>query len=633
MLRGIRTASANWLGKIIMAVVVAFLIGSFAIWGIGDIFRGFGLSKVATIGNIEISIDQFRQVYNDRLQQLGRQLGRPVAPDQARALGFDRQVLGQMLAEAALDERARSMGLGITDARIAEQITEEAAFQGPTGQFSRAQFERVIREAGFSEARFVNEQRRVTVRRQLANTVTGEIDPPKAMLEAFNRYQNEQRAIDYVVLDRAQAGDMPAPTPEQVAKYYEEHKVEFRAPEYRKATLLVLSPEELGKWKTIADADLRSAYEANRARYTTPERRHVRQIVFPNEDEAKAARERIAQGATFEAIAAERKLSEQDTDLGTVAKAGIIDPAIADAAFSLQPNEVSAPVKGRFGVALVQTLSIEPGKVTPFEQVAPALRNEIAKERGKNEMFDLRDKIEDERAGGATLDEIAKKLGLQARSVEMDRSGRAPDGTTVQLPPGVQGLPAVFSTGVGVEADPVQFGDGGLIYFEVNAITQSRERPLEEVKDQVEQRWRDEQIAERLKKQADEIVDKLKGGATLAETASAKGVKVETATGLTRVQPTENIPAGVLAAVFRTDKDAVASAAGQPPRQVVFRVTNVTAPPLDPQSAEGKRVAEALQRSLADVMLSEYLARVERDIGSSVNQGALNQATGAASLQ
>src|SRR5262244_3555243 len=80
MLRGLRKASSNWLGKVVMAAVVGFLIISFGIWGIGDIFRGFGISTVAKVGRTEISIEQFRMRYNEQLQQLGRQVGRPITP-------------------------------------------------------------------------------------------------------------------------------------------------------------------------------------------------------------------------------------------------------------------------------------------------------------------------------------------------------------------------------------------------------------------------------------------------------------------------------------------------------------------------------------------------------------------------
>src|SRR3954469_1454685 len=118
MLRGIRTASTNWLGKTVMAVVMGMLIVSFAIWGIGDIFRGFGRSSLAKIGHTEIGIEQFRQIYNERLQQIARQVGRPISPDQARALGFDQQLLGNLVSETALDERARQLKLGMPDSEV-----------------------------------------------------------------------------------------------------------------------------------------------------------------------------------------------------------------------------------------------------------------------------------------------------------------------------------------------------------------------------------------------------------------------------------------------------------------------------------------------------------------------------------
>src|SRR5438270_8858185 len=110
MLRGIRNASANWLGRAVMAVVLGLIAVSFAIWGIGDIFRGFGRSTVAKIGHVEITVEQFRTLYNERLQQFSRQVGRPISMEQARAMGLDRTVLGQVVSETLLDEQVRKLG-------------------------------------------------------------------------------------------------------------------------------------------------------------------------------------------------------------------------------------------------------------------------------------------------------------------------------------------------------------------------------------------------------------------------------------------------------------------------------------------------------------------------------------------
>ena len=40
-----------------MAVVMGVLIISFGVWGIADIFRGFGQSTLATVGHTEISTE------------------------------------------------------------------------------------------------------------------------------------------------------------------------------------------------------------------------------------------------------------------------------------------------------------------------------------------------------------------------------------------------------------------------------------------------------------------------------------------------------------------------------------------------------------------------------------------------
>ena len=626
MLRGLRKASSNWLGKAVMAAVVGFLVISFAIWGIGDIFRGFGRSTVAKIGHTEITIEQFRTLYNDRLQQYSRQLGRPITPDQARATGLDRVVPGQIFSEILLDERARALGLALSDSEVAKLITNDPGFRGPDGQFDRSRFELIIRNAGYTEGRFVAEQRRQALRRELAGTIASGLNAPKALVEALNRYQNEQRSIEYVLLDRALAGDIPAPSQEVLAKYFDERKILFRTPEYRKLVIVSLIPSEQARWIEVSDEDLKRAYEERRARYVTPERRHLLQIDFPNAEAASAAAERIAKGASFTDIAKDLGKSEKDIDLGTVPKSAVIDRAVADAAFALKEGEVSAPVQGRFGTVVVQVLKIEPEQVRPLEQVAGELKQELGAARAKSEIFDLYNKIEDARAEGKSLAEAAANLKLEARTIEaVDRSGRDAAGTPAKLPDAERLLAAAFTTDVGVERDPLRFQDG-YIWYDVTGISPSRERSLDEVKDQVEARWREQEIATRLETKATEMLDKLKAGGTLAEIAAANHLKVETLAGLKRGEPAGPLAAAGIDAVFRTAKDAAGKTqAAQPAEQVVFRVTDIVVPTLDMSSEEAKRDLDALNRGVSEDILAEYIAHLESEIGVTINQNALNQ--------
>jgi peptidyl-prolyl cis-trans isomerase D len=626
MLRGLRKASSNWLGKAVMAAVVGFLVISFAIWGIGDIFRGFGRSTVAKVGRTEITVEQFRNFYNERLRQFSQQVGRPISTDQARAMGLDRLVIGQLISEIVLDETARKLGLNLSDDEVAKQITADPAFKGPNGQFDRFRFEQIIRNAGYTEPRYVAEQRRRLIRRELAGTIATGMNAPKALIEAANRYQNEQRSIDYVLLDRSLAGEIPSPSPEVLARYFEDRKNLFRAPEYRKLVIVSLIPTEQAQWIEISDADLQRAYEERRARYVTPERRHIEQISFANMEAAQSAAQRIAQGTSFVDVAKEVGKSEKDIDLGTVTKAGMIDRAVAEAAFALKEGEVSASIEGRFGPALVRVLKIEPEQVRSFQEVAGELKQELATARAKAEMLKIYDKIEDARAEGKTLAEAAENLKLPVRTIPaIDRSGRDPNGIQIQLPDQQRLLEAAFTAEVGVERDPLQAQEG-YIWYDVVGITPSRERTLDEVKDQVEQRWREQEIAARLSAKANDILEKVKTGAALAEASAGDHLKVEALSGLKRGEASGPLPPASVDVVFRTAKDAAGRAdAAQAGEQVVFRVTDIVVPALDTQSADTKRMIEALNRALADDIAGEYIGRLESEIGVNINQSALNQ--------
>ncbi|MCA6114074.1 SurA N-terminal domain-containing protein [Bradyrhizobium sp. WSM 1738] len=631
MLRGIRTASSNWLGKIVMAVVMGVLIVSFAVWGIADIFKGFGQSSLATVGKIEITTDQFRQIYTEKLQQLGRTFGRPLTSEQARAFGLDRQVLRQTIAEAALDEDARRMGLAQSQEETMRLIYNDPNFQGLGGKFDPQRFQATIRQFGYTEQRYLNEQRRVGLRRQIAGTVSAGLEPPKVLIDAMTRFQNEQRSIEYVKLDAAQAGTIDPPSPEALAAYFEDRKTQFRAPEYRKLSFVVISPEELGKAIEVSDEDAKKIFEQRRDRFGTPEKREVSQMFFPNEGEAQAARGRITSGTSFDDVAKERNLNLADVDLGMIAKNAIIDPAIADAAFSLQSGEVSQPVQGRFGVALVKVGKIEPGVTPTFENVAAQIKKEIATERARAKVNEIQNKMEDERSGGANVVEASQKLGLTPVTIEaVDRSGRAPDGQPVaNIPRGLDVVSQAFNSDIGVDNEPIQFA-GGYVWYDVLGITPSRERPLDEVRSQVEAKWREDQISNRLRAKATEMVQKVEQGSSLATEAAAIGAKVETATGFRRDASLSGVPSAAVTAAFRTPKDGVGQTPGAGGSEwIVFRVTDVTVPPVDTASEELKRLKDTLQRSLSDEELAQYVAKIESEIGTSINQAAFAQVTGA----
>jgi peptidyl-prolyl cis-trans isomerase D len=316
-----------------------------------------------------------------------------------------------------------------------------------------------------------------------------------------------------------------------------------------------------------------------------------------------------------------------------VAKSDIIDPKVAEAAFALAADDVSQPAEGRFGVALVKVGKIEPGVEPNYESVAAAIKHNIAVERARKSVQDLHDKMEDERGGGASVIDAAKKLGLTAVTIDAtDRSGRAPDGKPVAgIPAGLDIVSQAFASDVGVDNDPLQLA-GGYVWFDVLGITPSRERNIDEVKDQVEARWRDDQITNRLRTKATELVGKLDQGGKLADEATALGLKVETSAPFKRDAKPPGLPDTAVEAAFRTPKDAAGRVQGTGGSEwIVFRVTDVTEPPLDLASEEAKKLKEALQRGMTDEQIAEYVTKLESEIGTTINENAVALATGAAS--
>ena len=90
------------------------------------------------------------------------------------------------------------------------------------------------------------------------------------------------------------------------------------------------------------------------------------------------------------------------------------------------------------------------------------------------------------------------------------------------------------------------------------------------------------------------------------------------------------MPSGLIAAAFRTAKDGVGQTSASGNEWIVFRVTDITVPPVDVNSDDMKKLKDQLVRSLSEEQVALYVARLEKDIGTSINEAAFAQVTGAA---
>lgn len=627
MLDALRSAAKTWVAKVLLAL----LIGSFAIWGINDAIVGLGAdTAVAEVGDTEIEASRFQQAYTRQLQALTRQFGTAIDAETAYSLGLPQQVLAQLIRDAALADVADSLGVGISDEALARAIAEDPTLR-PEGAetFNRAYFNQLLRDNNLTEEAYVADRRVEEARRQVTEALVGGATTPTALLEALNRYRSDIRAVDYVVLERSAVEPVPAPTEEQLATWFEANKAGFQAPEYRKIEVISVTPDALADPSAVDDETVRAQYERSKAAYGTPERRRIEQILFPSIDEAQAAAAAITAGSTFEAVAAEQGLSPSDIDLGLVERSDIIDPAVAEAAFTLQEGDVSPPIAARFGGALVRVAEIQPESVRAFEEVANEIRREIALRNADALVLDAYDEIEDARAGGATLREIAERFKLPLRTVEVDETGQTPTGETVtDLPARERILAEAFESEVGVENDPVQVDRRGYAWFDVTGVTPVRDRELSEVRDEVVSAWTETEAQELLAARADEIAEAVRGGKPLSEVAADAGLAVRSVENLTRnASPPEIGPAAVEAA-YGGPEGHVATTEAPTGGRMVLVVTDSLLTPYFPEAADTITAAERFGEEIEDSLLTLYVTDLQAALGTTMNLRVLENAIG-----
>lgn len=630
MLQNIRDASQHWLGKIVLTVIFTLLIAGVGIFGVEEFFRGSTSTTVATVGKTPISAEAVRTAYQNQLQRFQTQFRRNLTPDQARALGIERQVMSQLVTEAALDQKTRDLGLAVPDAAVIRAIHEEKSFQNPEGRFDPALFYQTLQRAGLNEPMFVREQRAVIARLQLAEAVTADLAVPQAMREAVHRYATERRAAAYLMLTPSVAGDVPAPSEDDLKAYYEANKSGFRAPETRAASLLVVDAERLAKPEAVSAEEVQKIYDAQKGKFGTPERRTIQQIVFPDAAAAEEARKAIESGAkTFEAVATERGTDGKDLTLGTLTKAELFDPAVAEAAFSLPQGGVSQPVKGRFGTVLLHVPAIEPGTLKALAEVEPEIRKQVAQSRAREQVDKIHDAVEDQRASAKPLAEIAKERDLPLVTVPaVDAQGRDPAGAKVaDIPEPDTTLPALFRSEIGGDNEPLRTKAGGYVWYDVTKIDAAHDKPLDQVRDAVTAGWRAAEVAKRLQDKSKELAARLDKGEEIEAVAQSAGLNVQSTDDIARNQAKEGLTADVVERIFATNVGKAGSApAGD--NRVVFKVTAATMPAYVPGSPSDKTVEGNFRTALADDVLGQYIAEVQKNAGVSINQAALRRAIG-----
>ncbi|HEX7119957.1 MAG TPA: peptidylprolyl isomerase [Longimicrobiales bacterium] len=492
--------------KVIMLVTALAFVGLMVFeWGMDLSGRSSAQASGGEVGRVNgepISYEEYIRVYNGLYEQQSQLQDGPLTPAQTRQL--EDAAWEQVVLDRLLSQEVRERGLEASDREIrqaARMAPPPEFFTNPLfqtdGQFDPEKYEQFLASSGDPMLLLQLEAyyRQMIPRNKLYRQVVSGGFVSDAELWRAWRDQNEQVRVRYLALDP----DAVVPdgtvtvTDEEVRAYYDEHREEFVRPARAEVRLTVLD-----KSPTPAD--------------TAAARERVAEI-----------RREILDGADFAEVAqresADSVSAAKGGDLGTFGK-GVMTPAFEQAVWSLPLRRVSEPVQTPFGFHIIQVLSRTADEAHARHILIPIERTE----ESEIALLDRADSLE---VLGETrsLEEAAAEFGLSTRTAAFN----------LELPL-VAGLGQVYDGAdwAFYEAEP---GDVSPVFetprafymFELIERVPEGIFSFEEAATGIRSRLMGEKTLEKARQIGRELVDQLRGGASLEEVADARGIELREA--------------------------------------------------------------------------------------------------------
>lgn len=496
MLDTIRSSTHGFVAKILLALVCL----SFVIWGIGDFTSNPQRNRtLASVGGTEITTDQYMRAMHRETENIRRLMGDSYSPEALKGLNVEGYVMDNLINHRLLQLESVNLGLIPSDVDVVRRIRGNSAFQDSKGNFDRTIFESMLHNTNMTEKSYTDQLREdmgINILLDTLNAAQPDLEAaPATLLSA----REEGRTISLYALNDSIVPAIPAPDDAAIKTYYNDHQREFTAPELREVSYITITAADVPQNARQNEDDLRAAYNEHIEEYKKPERREVSQLLYSSEDQAKQAEALMRTGKSVsEAAAKYPPLNKNAIAMGLIEKRNIFDNA-ADAVFSLKKGEISHPIQSPFGWHVFQVTAIQQPTVASFEDVRPALEKEL-QQRGNDEALNkLVNQVEDNLAGGASLQETASQFHLKLNTIgPVSNEGKDATGKKLSIPALDKFSETAFKTEEKTES-PVMTSKGGMYYIvRVEKLLPEHLRPLGEVHDQAVKAWQTQQRAIKL---------------------------------------------------------------------------------------------------------------------------------------
>lgn len=579
--------------KVLVWILLIMLIVGLA--GFGATNFGGRLDSIGSVGETEISVDDYARELQQELRAFSAQTGRPISIAEAQALGLDRAVLARVVGRAALDEAARLAGLSVGDEIVRREILRTPAFQGLAGGFDRETYKFVLERNGLSVTEFEEDIRADTARSILEAAVIRGVRMPDVFTDTLFDYARQTRDISWARMGPgALSAPLPEPTESELAAFHEANPELFTEPETRRIVYAWLTPDMMLDDVAPSEEELRAVYQERIDEYRLPERRLVERLVFESTDAAEDAAARLASGEIdFEGLVAERGLTPDDIDLGEVARADL-GPA-AETVFALTEPGVTGVAQTDLGPAIFRVNAVLNARETSFEQARDELVAELSADRAARAVAERIDEVDDLLAGGATLEEVAAETPLELGRIDY-RAG---------TDEGIAAYPAfreaAEAAAEGDFPEVIELDDGGIFALRLEEVVPPRVQPLDEVREAVRAAWTEAETGRRLADEARSLAALIGDGGTGED---APQIGLEPVTGLARDGTVEGAPPALVDRAFEMQPGEVA-VIEEPGAAILLRLDAIHS--ADASTAEARALKENFARQASDQLAQDVL--------------------------
>lgn len=627
MLESMRRGAQTWVAKILFGL----LVFSFAIWGVADVFTGWGRGSVGSVGGTDITSEEFSREYQRELDAFSREANQRLTAEQGQALGLDRRVISQMLGGAAIETHARDLGLDLSDATLVEMLQNDPNLKGADGKFSRDALIDRLRQLGLSERAFLTLYRKDELRTQMLGSLIKGLTIPPAMVDLLHAYNDEKRTVEWLTIDADKVIKITPADDTKLKERYEADKSRYMTPEFRKFQILTLSVDDLKKQMTITDEEIEKSYAATKDSYDTPEQRRVQQIAFKDKAAADTALKALRDGSkSFGDTAKDAGAKDTDVDLGLITKKALIDKKIADAAFALEKDKYSDVIEGRFATVVLRVTQIEAGKTKTLADVKDDVRDKLAIEKARQALQEKHDEVEDARSAGKTLKEIAESLKLAYQDVAgVDREGNGHDGKPVLTTSDSSKIVTdVFAPDASALDMGVELPSGAYAWINLTGTEEPKQKPFDEVKGEVELDYTGFERQRLVTELANKLIQKINAGEPMSALEAEAGAKPEKSEPFTRKTIPQGLSEAAVAQAFvLADGKATSAQTTDRGSRTIFKVAAITPAPPATKEQRDKLTAD-LQSDYTNQVLNEYAETLKARYKASINEVELKRALG-----